>query len=109
MATGCGKGKDQSVAEIQSCGVLKVAVPDTATTLFRQDEETGEYQGMEAELVTSIAEALGVAVQYLPADREEFPGKLSTGEADIAIGSVREDSYLIQNCLHSTVYGSGYV
>lgn len=109
MAAGCGKGKDRSVAGIQSCGVLRVAVPDTATTLFRQDEETGEYQGVEAELAASIAEALGVAVQYLPADREEFAGKLSTGEADIAIGSVREDSYLIQNCLHSTVYGSGYV
>ncbi len=108
-AVGCGKKEDQSVAEIQSGGVLRVAVPDTESVLFCQDEETGTYQGEEAELVALIAEALGVSVQYLPADRESFVGQLSAGEADIAIGSIMEDSYLVQNHLYSTSYGSGYV
>ena len=109
MTMGCGKKEDQSINMIRSGGVLRVAVPDTESVLFYQDRETGDYQGEEAELVTLIADTLGVSVQYLSADRENFTGKLSTGEADIAIGSIMDCSYLTQNHLYSTSYGSGYV
>lgn len=109
MTMGCDKREDRSVAMIQSGGILRVAVPDTESVLFYQNGETGDYQGEEAELVTLIADTLGVSVQYLPSDRENFAGKLSTGEADIAIGSIMDCSYLTQNHLYSTSYGSGYV
>lgn len=109
MIMGCGKKEDQSVAVIQSGGVLRVAVPNTESVLFYWDGETGDYQGEEAELVAMIAGTLGVSVQYLPADRESFTEKLSTGEADIAIGSIMDCSYLVRNHLYSTSYGSGYV
>lgn len=109
IVAGCGKKEDRSVEEIQSCGVLRAAVPDTQTMLFYQDEETDEYRGEEAELVEMIAEALGVSVQYLPVGRENFYGMLSTGEADIAIGSIMDSSSLTQNSLYSTPYGSGYI
>lgn len=109
LTVGCGKKEDLSVEAIQSRGVLRVAVPDTQSVLFYQDGETGDYQGEEAELVALIAETLGVSLQYLPVDRESFAGKLSTGEADIAIGSIMDCSNLVQDYLYSTSYGSGYV
>lgn len=108
-ATGCGKKEDRSVEAVRSGGALRVAVPDTPSALLYQDGETGEYQGEEAELVELIAGTLGVSVQYLPADRDSFVGKLSTGEADIAIGSIMDCSYLAQDYLSSTSYGSGCV
>lgn len=109
VIAGCGKKEDQSVAAVRSGGVLRVAVPDTPSVLLYQDEETGDYQGEEAELTALIAEALGVSVQYLPADKQSLAGKLSIGEADIAIGSIMDRSSLTRNCLCSTSYGSGCV
>lgn len=109
VVAGCGNKEDQSVAAVRSGGVLRVAVPDMPSVLLYQDEETGDYQGEEAELTVLIAEALGVSVQYLPADKQSLAGKLSTGEADIAIGSIMDRSSLTRNCLCSTSYGSGCV
>ena len=109
VVAGCGNKEDQSVAAVRSGGVLRVAVPDTPSVLLYQDEETGDYQGEEAELTALIAEALGVSVLYLPADKQSLAGKLSIGEADIAIGSIMDRSSLTRNCLCSTSYGSGCV
>lgn len=105
LLTGCGKSERNPAEEIQERGVLRVAVPDTASTFLYQDDETGEYLGIEADIVTMLADMLTVDVEYIAAERNVFINKLSIGEADIAIGSIAEGSFVTAGYSSSVSYG----
>lgn len=108
MLVGCGGPKDTSVSDIQTRGTLRVAVPDSESVLLYQNEE-GEYEGMESEIVDIIASALGTDVEYIKVSNATLSKSLEMGEADIAIGSLVYDQSYYTELQPSIVYGGDYV
>lgn len=106
--SGCGKTKDDTIARIQSAGVINVAVPNKDSAFLYLDE-SGSYAGTDAELVDSIASALGVGIRYIPDDTDSFTNLLTTGGADIAIGTISSKDYDTTRFSASESYGSDFL
>lgn len=106
FVTGCSSKKDDSVKRIQEAGVLKVALinSDNAYTSLNGSAPVGK----EPELISSIAGALGVTVDYQIKDRDEVISTIAGGMADIAIGCINDTSSLEAEYLVSTPYGRGF-
>ncbi len=104
--SGCSGKKDDSVKRIQEAGVLKVALinSDNAYTSLNGDSPVGK----EPELISSIAGALGVTVDYQIAGREEALAAVGGGTADLALGCINETSNLASQYLVSTPYARGF-
>ena len=108
LLTGCGS-KDNKIKLIQESGVLNVAVPELDSAYLEYDEGSGEYTGTDAELVELIASQLGVNVKYLAANQGTYTSMLSTGQADIAIGTIQKDSNIAAGYACTKEYGTDFV
>ena len=105
--SGCSGGKSADrVKLIQDAGVLKVAIVDTDSRYTSMDGQTPV--GVEAELVKSIAGALGVAPEYQVVTKDEALQAVSGGLADMALGCINGSSRLTSEYQLSTPYGKGF-
>ena len=105
--TGCSGGKQEDrVKMIQNAGVLKVAIVDTDSRYTSLDGQTPV--GVEPELVTTIAGALGVTPEYQVVSKDEAMQAVSGGLADMAIGRINGSSRLTADYQLSTSYGKGF-
>lgn len=107
MLAGCGMQKqvDTSVSDVQSRGVLRVAVPDYDTSLLYYNSSVQAYRGLEAEVIDVIAQGLGVSVEYIPCTREQMYNSISLGSADLAIGYIDENSSNASSYARTISYG----
>ena len=104
--TACGEEPDASVNNIRARGVLKVAIPNTESSMFYYDEEAQDFRGLEAEMIDVLAAAIGVEKEYVPVDAELLYSQVLTGVCDVAIG-MKTAAEITQNSLAaSTSYGS---
>lgn len=76
------------LAKVQQAGVLVVATdPNYKPQSFLQ-EETGTYVGFDIDMACSIANALGVAVQFEPPDFSFVEAGSWAGRFDVSVGSM---------------------
>jgi ABC-type amino acid transport substrate-binding protein len=74
-------------AAIKARGVLRVAAdPDAAPFLSRTAD--GGYEGFEYGLATAIASSAGVPVTFVPSTFAELDGRITGGQADLALGQM---------------------
>lgn len=103
---GCGEEPDQSVNNIRARGVLKVAVPNTESSMFYFDDEAQDYRGLEAEMIDVLAAAIGVEKEYVFVEKELLLTQVLTGVADVAIGQITADTVQNNTLYPSASYGS---
>lgn len=106
LLSGCGSKKADAVSEITASGTLRVAVCTEGNSLTRKEGD--DYIGQEPLLAETIAGALGVKTEFLPAaDREEAKALVGNSEADIAIGMIPATTSLDDTYDVSIPYSSG--
>lgn len=77
---------DEGFAGIRATGKLRVAAdPDASPFLLKT---ASGYEGFEYALMSSLASSAGAELVIVPAKFDELPGRLLSGEADLAIGQV---------------------
>lgn len=104
---GCGKKNvDTSVEDIRARGEFRVAIPNYNTSLLYYDNEENAYRGVEAEVIDIIAGSLGVPVKYVSVSRGELLNQVVTGNADMAIGYIDENSSSIATLAKTISYGN---
>lgn len=104
--SGCSGKTSDAVKAIQEAGVFKVAIVDSDNAFTSLDGTTPV--GMEAELVETIASALGASAEYQVMDRSAALQAVTDGTADIALGCINGSSSLASNYLYTTPYGKGF-
>lgn len=104
--SGCSGKKEDSVKAIQESGVFRVAIVDSGNQYTSLKDSTPV--GMEPDLIETIAEALGTAVEFQVLDRSAALEAVTAGTADVALGCIDGASDLIENYLFTTPYGKGF-
>ncbi len=106
---GCsGKGKDKT-SSIKKSGSLRVAIATGMSRLTTVSSE-GNYQGLEPEIIKTIADNMELQVTYVPVEEGQSPlALLDQDEADLAIGSIVNDGTLDASYGVTTPYAYGYI
>lgn len=107
--TGCGSKTDAKIAEIQGNGMIRVAVPEKESIFFYIDPETEQYAGANTEVTETIASALNVGIQYIPADSDSFENLVTSGSADIAIGTINREDVDTSRFASTVSYGNDFL
>lgn len=102
----CG-GKKNALDIIRESGVLRVAIIETGEPFARVTD--GQPEGIEPQLVQQTAEALGVNAEYTVMDREAALDAVVSGEADLAMGGLSEQSGSSRGLLASLSYGKRFL
>lgn len=89
---------ESAVAEIQERGVLHFGTEDSAVGFGYLNPETGEYEGLEADLGRLIAEELGVEVEFTAVVTNTRGPLIDSGDVDMVaatftITDERKESY----------------
>ena len=106
LLTGCG-GKKDALSAIRESGTLRIALVETGDPFARVVD--GQPEGIEPDLAGQTAEALGVTVSYTVMDREEALDAVASGEADLAMGGLTENSGTSRGLLASVSYGKRFL
>lgn len=106
VISGCSGKKTDSIKEIQQSGVLRTAIVNSGNQYTSLNGTNPE--GLEPELVETIASALGVQTEYQVLEQAAALEAVSSGAADIAIGCIDASSSLSENYLYTTAYGKGF-
>ena len=78
---------DPDVQAIIDRGVLRVGVKNAVIGFGYQDTLTGEYSGMEIDLATALAEALGVDVEFTTVTAATRTELLDSGDIDCVLAT----------------------
>ena len=68
--------------------ILRVGTTGDYRPFTVLDKTTGEYSGFDVDMARSLAQALGVQINFVPTTWSKLAGDLSAGAFDIAMGGV---------------------
>jgi polar amino acid transport system substrate-binding protein len=106
MAAGmCACGKVNTLAEIKKRGKLYVAVEDNCFPNAYRDE-AGEYAGIDVDIITEVAEDLGLPLEFVDDPNKDAVKLLRENRADIAISGLPIDEAKKKEFLCSMPYDS---
>ena len=94
--------------EIRQRGCLLVGSAGDYRPMSFRDAETGEYQGMDAELAEDLAESLGVDIEFVPTSWPTLMEDTLAGKFDLAIcGITITDARKEQALMSDGYFGNG--
>ena len=71
--------------EIAARGTIRIGTTGDYRPMSYLNAETGEYEGIDAELSQLIADSLGVAIEYVPTTWSTLTKDTLDGKFDIAL------------------------
>lgn len=83
----CGGNSEVTVEDIRARGVLRVGVKDSLVGMGYLNPETGEYEGLEIDIATLIAEEMGVEVEFLVVTPTTRLQMIDSGDIDISLSN----------------------
>ena len=82
-----GRAQAAGVDEVQQAGVLRVCTPgDYKPFSFAAAE--GQYEGLDVDLMNSLAASLGVKVQFVKTSWARLMDDFTAGQCDVAAGGI---------------------
>jgi len=73
---------------IREARVLRVCIWLNSGEVSFRDRQSGEIQGMDADLARDLAKDLGVALSFEETDPQNLPEELDRGRCDVAMGGI---------------------
>ncbi|MDD0838892.1 transporter substrate-binding domain-containing protein [Curvibacter sp. HBC61] len=87
LALSCSAAQAASLDEVQKAGVLKVCTPgDYKPFSFALPD--GSFEGLDVDLVASLAASLGVKPQFVKTSWAKLMDDFTGGACDIAVGGI---------------------
>lgn len=83
-----GSASDSALAELQDAGVLKVGTEGTYAPFTFNDQETNELTGYDIDVVTAVAEELGVTPEFSETQWDAIFAGLEAERYDIVANQV---------------------
>ena len=93
--------------EIAERGTIKIGTTGDYKPMSYFNKETGEYEGIDAELSKIIAESLGVKIEYIPTTWPTLTADTLAGKFDIALCGISRNYAREKVLAMSDGYGVG--
>jgi len=93
--------------EILARGTIKIGTTGDYRPMSYLNKETGEYEGIDAELSKLIAESLGVQIEYIPTTWKTLSQDALDGKFDIALCGISRNYAREKILAMSDGYGVG--
>ncbi len=95
------------IEEILARGTIKIGTTGDYKPMSYLNKETGEYEGIDAELSKIIAESLGVKIEYIPTTWPTLTQDTLDGKFDIALCGISRNYAREKVLAMSDGYGVG--
>ena len=93
--------------DIAERGTIKIGTTGDYKPMSYFNKETGEYEGIDAELSKLIAESLGVKIEYVPTTWKTLTADTLAGKFDIALCGISRNYAREKVMAMSDAYGEG--
>ena len=93
--------------DIAERGTIKIGTTGDYKPMSYLNKETGEYEGIDAELSKTIAESLGVKIEYVPTTWKTLTADTLAGKFDIALCGISRNYAREKIMAMSDGYGVG--
>lgn len=93
--------------DISARGVIRIGTTGDYIPMSYLNPQTGEYEGIDAELSQLIADSLGVKIQYVPTTWPTLAADTQAGKFDIAICGISRNYNRARTMAMSDAYGEG--
>ena len=93
--------------EITGRGTIKIGTTGDYKPMSYFNKETGEYEGIDAELSKIIADSLGVKIEYVPTTWPTLTADTLAGKFDIALCGISRNYAREKVLAMSDGYGVG--
>ena len=93
--------------EIEARGTIRIGTTGDYRPMSYLNAETGEYEGIDAELSQLIADSLGVAIEYVPTTWSTLTKDTLDGKFDIALCGISRNYNRAKIMAMSDGYGVG--
>ena len=93
--------------DIEARGSIKVGTTGDYIPMSYLNPQTGEYEGIDAELAQIIADSLGVKLEYVPTSWPALANDVQAGKFDIAICGISRNYARAKSMAMSDAYGEG--
>jgi cyclohexadienyl dehydratase len=104
LASPAARAEDSRLAEILKRGVLRVGTTGDYRPFTLLDKAEGGYSGIDVELARSLADSLGVKIEFVPTSWPTLAKDFDAGAFDIAMGGVSVTLERAKRGLFSTPY-----
>lgn len=94
--------------EISARGTIRIGTTGDYRPMSYFNTETGEYEGIDAELSKIIADSLGVEIEYVPTTWKTLTADTLAGKFDIALCGISRNYARAKTLAMSDGYGVGY-
>ncbi len=94
--------------EIAERGTIRVGTTGDYRPMSYLNPETGEYEGIDAELTQIIADSLGVTIEYVPTSWPTLSEDTQANKFDIALCGISRNYARARTMAMSDGYGVGY-
>lgn len=94
----------RSLADIQASGVLRVGTTGDYKPMSYLNKETGQYEGFDAEMAASLAQALGVKLEYVPTQWKTLQADTLADKFDVAMCGITITSARLEVMAMSSPY-----
>ena len=93
--------------EIAARGTIRIGTTGDYIPMSYLNPDTGEYEGIDAELSKIIAASLGVAIEYVPTTWPTLAADMQADKFDIALCGISRNYARAKSMAMSDAYGEG--
>ena len=93
--------------DILARGTIRIGTTGDYIPMSYLNPQTGEYEGIDAELSKLIAESLGVKIEYVPTTWPTLTADTLAGKFDIALCGISRNYNRAKTMAMSDAYGEG--
>ena len=93
--------------DISARGTIRIGTTGDYIPMSYLNPQTGEYEGIDAELSQLIADSLGVKIQYVPTTWPTLAADTQAGKFDIALCGISRNYNRARILAMSDAYGEG--
>ncbi len=102
-----GKIEAGHLEDIAARNTIRIGTTGDYIPMSYLNPETGEYEGIDAELSKIIAESLGVQIEYVPTTWPTLSADMMAGKFDIALCGISRNFARAKAMAMSDAYGEG--
>ena len=93
--------------DIAARGTIRIGTTGDYIPMSYLNSQTGEYEGIDAELSRIIADSLGVKIEYVPTSWPTLTADTLAGKFDIALCGISRNYARAKVLAMSDAYGEG--
>lgn len=93
--------------DIAARGTIRIGSTGDYIPMSYRNPETGQYEGIDAELSKIIADSLGVRIEYVPTSWPTLSADTQAGKFDIALCGISRNFARAKTLAMSDAYGEG--